>query len=94
MSNNSRLFRVHGIKGCAFSEIAAKVDHALGKTNLAKALMTFLLRNNLGGTALGTAPSSLLPRITLRGVGSIVDDLIINGLICAAERRIKDGEEA
>lgn len=88
-------------------EPAAELDHALGQTDLPQPLVALILRDVLGGlpslrsmVALAAAAAALLVLLVLLpllGLGvhrGVVDDLVVEGLVGGAERRVVDGKES
>lgn len=91
MEDDAGLFRVDGVDGYPARETPAELDHALGEANLSEALIALFLGDVLGRLAAGAvaAPETLV----LGGYGSIIDDLIVDGLVGLAQGRVKDGEK-
>lgn len=91
MRNDPRLLCVNSVYRSSIREVAAKVDHALGKANLPQPLVTLLLGDAICRPRARAPPSAAGALRRNRGV---VNDLIVNRLIRLAQRRIEQGEEA
>lgn len=90
------LLRLDHIDGFSSSESAPELDHALGKTNLSQSLVALILRKSLCGSRLGSAVSfsrRILQLLRLRAHRGVVDNLVVNGLVGGAQRRVKDGQK-
>ena len=81
VQDDTRLFRVDCVDGATARETPPEIDHALGKTNLSQALIA-LVKGHVLGWFSGTRPVAALTG--LRIDGSVVDNLIINGLVGVA----------
>lgn len=95
MEDDAAALGVDGVDGLAGREAAAELDHALGETDLAEALVTLVVREGIGGAgALGAVATALGTGASLRVDRGIVDDLVVDGVVCGAQAGVIDGEEA
>lgn len=93
MKNDSRSLRINGIDSGTVCEPATEVGHSLGKADLPQALMALSLGDAFCWSA--PSPSPLLPkRARLGAHGGIVYNLVIDGLVRAAEGGIEDGQKS
>ena len=92
VQDHTTLLSLDGVDSLPAGEAAAELDHTLGQTDLSQAFVTLILREALGGLSLGPVILLLLPHLpSPLGLGihrSIIDDLVIDGLIGSPERGI------
>ena len=77
MEGDPGLLGLDGVDGAVAGETLAELDHALGQADLAQALVALLARDIVGGLA-GAVP----PPLVLGVDGGVVDDLLVDCLVC------------
>jgi hypothetical protein len=92
--HDARLLRLDGVDGAAAGKATAELDHALGEADLAQALVALLVGDAVGRAGATAAAGSATTAGALVRHGGVVHDLVVDGVVGGAQRRVEDGQEA
>lgn len=97
MENHPALLRLDRVHGTALGETPPKLDHGLSEANLAEALVALAA---VGGAVILIVAGALATAAAVAAGAregchrSIVDDLVVEGVVGGAQRGVVYGEEA